>query len=108
MLMRVKIEQNRRQALLLPEEALVPKGDKNYVYVVIENGDDTIVMFEPVIVGLRRKGEVEVVGNLKEGDVVVTHGTLRLQNGSVVEVKAIDNGKKSVEVMLEKQAPQGQ
>lgn len=107
MLMRVKIEQNRREALLLPEEAFIPKGDKNYVYVVIQDGDETIVKLEPVTIGMRRKGEVEVLGSLKEGDVIVTHGTLRLQNGSVVEVKATDNGRQSVKNMLEQPTPQG-
>lgn len=108
MLMRVKIEKNRRQALLVPEEALVPKGDKNYVYIVIQDSDGAVVKFEPVEIGTRRKGQVEVLSNLKAGDVVVTHGTLRLQNGSAVNVKATDNGKESVKAMLEQQSAQGQ
>jgi membrane fusion protein (multidrug efflux system) len=107
MLMRVKMQQNPRQALVLPEEALVPKGDKNYVYIVIQQGDIAVVKFQSVVLGTRRKGEVEVLSNLKEGDVVVTHGTLRLQNGSAVEVKAIDTGEESVKVMLEQQSTQG-
>lgn len=43
-----------------------------------------------VQVGERREGRIEVLSGLKPGDLVVTSGQLKLQNGSLVNVAATD------------------
>ncbi len=87
MLMIVRLERNPRQALLIPEESIVPRGNKNFVFVVNNNEKPTVTLTE-VTLGSRRKGEVEIVAGLEAGMQVVTHGTLRLQNGSAVLIKS--------------------
>ena len=86
MLLQVGIVGPSRQALLLPELAVVQNGDQSYVFRV-EQGDKVAQV--PVQTGARADGRVEVRSGLKAGDRVVVDGTLKLQPGSrIVEAGA--------------------
>lgn len=82
MLMTIVVEKRVLNTLIVPERALVPVQDKQYVYVV-EN--DTVSQRE-VLLGERRPGFVQVVSGLTEGEEVVVDGTLRVQDQSKVRV----------------------
>lgn len=70
----------RPNALLVPEQAIVPQGDKLFVYV-IEDGKAAI---RPVRVGLRQAGQAEIVEGLQAGDIVITAGMQKIGPGSPV------------------------
>ncbi|MFL6618144.1 MAG: efflux RND transporter periplasmic adaptor subunit [Povalibacter sp.] len=89
MLMTVRLMRAEAPALLIPEQALVPEGDRKFVFAV---RDDKAVRVE-VHTGRRRPGEVEVLNGLAEGDRVITEGTQKVRDGA--PVKAI--GPESVE-----------
>lgn len=72
----------RSDALLVPEQALVPKGQENFVFRVVEGK----AKLTKVKTGLRVPGEVEIVEGLGKGDVVVTDGQIKLQDGVPVSV----------------------
>lgn len=76
------VVEERSNALLIPEQAIVPEGSKKYVYR-IEDGKAFRVL---VSIGLRRKGEVEITGGLGAGDLIVTAGQMKLRDGSPVRV----------------------
>jgi len=90
----------RERALLVPEQALVPRGQERYVFRIVE-GKAVLTRVET---GLRRPGEVEIVRGLSAGDAIVVDGQLRLQDGSPVSVfaekppAATAEGPKAVEV----------
>jgi len=84
MFMTVKLIRAERPALMLPEEALVPEGNKKFVFVV---RDGKAVRTE-IETGRRRPGEVEIVAGLDEGDVVVTEGTQKIRDGAPVKTQA--------------------
>jgi membrane fusion protein, multidrug efflux system len=69
-----------RNALVLPEEALVPQGSDQFVYRI----EDSKAVRVKVETGQRRDGKVEVLSGLERGDVVVTAGQFKLRDGSVV------------------------
>lgn len=79
------------KALVVPEEALVPQGERQYVYVIDEQGQGdarkrTSRRVE-VTLGVRRGADVQVTQGLKAGDTVVVAGQQRLQrDGTVVRV----------------------
>jgi membrane fusion protein (multidrug efflux system) len=89
LLMRVELLRNPREALVIPEEALVPQGDRQSVLLV---GDDDVVVSRDIRVGARRPGQVEVIEGLAPGDRVITHGTLKVRPGQRVSVAAVDDG----------------
>jgi membrane fusion protein (multidrug efflux system) len=80
MFLTVELAREQRQALLVPEEALVPEQARQFVYVVA-NGR---VSKREVQIGRREPGRVEVAQGLREGERVVTEGTLKLREGTPV------------------------
>ena len=82
LLMTVQLLKNPRNAIVIPEEALVPLGETNFVFIV---EGDTATRRE-VKTGARRPGDVEILSGIQEGDLVVTHGTMRLRDGQTVNI----------------------
>lgn len=82
MLLTLALETKPREALVVPEQALVPVQDKQFVYVV---GADMIPVHTAVTLGARQPGKVEILSGLKPGDKVITEGTLFVQPGKKVE-----------------------
>ena len=76
------ILERRGAALVVPEEAIVPKGDAFQVVKVVDGKAD----FVPVKIGRRRPGEVEILEGLKVNDTVITDGQMKLQPGAPVTV----------------------
>lgn len=82
MLLQITLEKRVLNAMVVPEKALVPVQDKQFVYVV----NDNKVEQREVRLGLRKPGIVQIVDGLSEGEQVITEGTLRVRDGSVVRV----------------------
>lgn len=74
--------QIKEDALTVPEQAIVPQGDDQFVYKV----QDGRAALTKVNVGMRRSGRVEILEGLKVGDQVVTAGQIKLHDGSLVSV----------------------
>jgi len=100
MLMQVELLKDPRQALVIPEEALVPQGDKQYVLVVNEAEGNKVVRRE-VRIGARRPGEVEVLQGLSAGEKVITDGTIKVRPGQQVAVRAVSDGSQSLREVLD-------
>jgi membrane fusion protein (multidrug efflux system) len=80
----------RDNALVVPEEALVPLGGKQYLFKVAEGPDGKVAKRLEARIGLRLPGRVEVLDGLAPGDLVVTAGQARLTRGDAVPIKVID------------------
>ena len=76
------ITRDERDALVIPEQAIVPQGDEQYVFRVVD-GKATRVK---VVIGQRRDAKVEVLNGLAPNDVVVTAGQLKLRDGVPVTI----------------------
>lgn len=79
----------REDARVIPEEAIVPQGGRQFVYKLVDGPDqDTrIAQRVEVKVGMRQPGKVEITQGLQAGDVVVTAGQQRIQkDGTPVRV----------------------
>ena len=84
----------REGALVVPEEALVPLGAKQYVFKVVDGPDGQKVSQRlEARIGLRLPGKVEILEGLKAGDLVVTAGQARLLRGDGLPVRVIDLAK---------------
>jgi membrane fusion protein, multidrug efflux system len=79
----------RDKAKVVPEEAIVPQGARQFVLKVMDGPDkDTkVTQRVEVKVGIRRPGRVEILEGVEEGDVVVVAGQQRVQrDGTPVRV----------------------
>jgi membrane fusion protein (multidrug efflux system) len=80
--MTVGLEKKRDDVLLIPEEALVPREGRQYVFIV----EDGKAIEREVSLGGRAPGLAEIRSGLKAGELVITEGTQRLRPGSPVQV----------------------
>lgn len=81
MLMEVRVSRPERQALAVPEIAIVQVGADSFVFRVGADGKAERV---PVEVGARAGGRAEIRGGLAAGDRIVVDGTGKLRPGMAV------------------------
>ncbi len=96
-LMQVELLRNPREALVIPESALVSQGE-DQLAMRVGAGDQ--VERVQVRIGARRPGEVEVTEGLAAGDLVITHGTDKVRPGQRVRVQAVDDGTRTLRELL--------
>lgn len=85
MLLDVHIYRPQRQALVIPEIAVVQVGRDSYVFRVKDDGSVERV---DITVGARRAGVVEIVEGLSVGDRIVVDGTGKLRPGLKIRDEA--------------------
>ena len=76
----------RPNALVIPEEAVMPVGDKRLVNLVVEGK----VELREVTLGKRLNGKVEVVDGLQGGETLISAGWQKVRAGSPVRIKAVE------------------
>lgn len=86
MLLDVRIFRPERQALVIPEIAVVQVGRESFVYRLTA---DDIVERVDVVTGARRAGVVEIREGLASGDRIVVDGTGKLRPGLAVDARAV-------------------
>ena len=90
-------------ALVVPEEAIVPQGGRQFVIRVVEPSavpaatnlpPDTqwVSLRQEVKLGVRRQGKVEITEGLAEGQTIVVAGQQRLQKDGTA-VRIVEFGK---------------
>jgi membrane fusion protein (multidrug efflux system) len=82
MFLTVLVSRGASDALVIPEQALVPEQGDVFVYVVKDGAAEKRL----VKTGQRRVGSVQVVQGLAAGESVVIEGTQKLRNGARVTV----------------------
>lgn len=80
MLLSVRLTTAERPALMVPEDALVQRGDQVFVYTVQDGVADT----RQVRHGDRYQGWVEITDGLAPGEVVITEGVIKVRAGAPV------------------------
>jgi membrane fusion protein (multidrug efflux system) len=80
MFLNVTLANDEREALVIPEEALTPEAERQYVFVVTEGK----VSRREVRIGVRRPGSVEVLAGLRAGERVIVEGTQKVRDGASV------------------------
>jgi membrane fusion protein (multidrug efflux system) len=81
----------RANAIVVPEEALVPQGGKQYLYKVVDgpSGSKVAQRIEAKL-GLRLAGKVEILEGVAAGDRVVTAGQAALGRGEARPLRIVD------------------
>src|SRR3546814_10394244 len=82
MFARVRLQFADDKALVVPETALVPSGEEQYVFRIEQDRVKRTV----VQVGQRRGGQVEILAGLAPSDQVVTSGLQKVRDGDLVRI----------------------
>ena len=83
MFVQVRLQLGERQALLIPEEALIPRGVRTYVVAIAEG----VATQHEVTTGVRTSGLVEIINGIEAGMQLVTRGHAGLKNGDEVTLQ---------------------
>ncbi|WP_422102366.1 efflux RND transporter periplasmic adaptor subunit [Vreelandella sp.] len=101
MLMEVIVQQRVRDALVLPEAAIQPSGNRHFVMVIQQQEEAPRLERREVAIGERRSGEVEVLEGISEGDLVVIHGLQLAREGQEVRLLGIADDSTDIRSLLE-------
>lgn len=82
--------QSSRQAVLIPREALVYRGEQPGVYIASSERPE----FRPIQTGLTEGDDVEVLGNLAPGMKIVARGASMLTEGDRIRIAGAGRGGK--------------
>ncbi len=80
----------RHAATVVPEEALVPQGGKQYLIKVVDGPRGKVSQRVEARIGLRVPGKVEILDGLMAGDVVVVAGQNRLLRADGLPIRVVD------------------
>lgn len=80
-------------AVLVPEEALVPQGNKQFLLKVVQGPEGPASERLEVATGIRRDGKVEILSGVAAGDTVVTAGQAQLMRGQSRPVRVVELGR---------------
>jgi len=83
----------RANALVVPEEALVPQGGRQFVIKLVEGPTGLVSQRLEAKIGARLPGKVEVLEGLAVGDTVVTAGQSNLMRGDGLAVRVVEIGR---------------
>ena len=86
MLMTVRLTTARRDALMVPETALLQRGMESFVYTVVD-GRATMTTID---LGIRRDGWAEALSGLTVGQEVVIEGVMKVRNGGPLRIAGDD------------------
>ena len=75
----VQLKINYGDQVLVPQEAIMDSGDKQYVFVV---HDDAMFEPRPIQMGAKFEGKVVVLSGLKAGETIVTSGNFLIDSES--------------------------
>ncbi|MGE0662000.1 MAG: efflux RND transporter periplasmic adaptor subunit [Hyphomonadaceae bacterium] len=92
MLMTVDVRSNPRQALAIPEIAILDQIDGAYVYRVVAREGAQAVELVRIQTGQRAGGMAEVLNGLNVGDPVVTEGVQSVRPGQPVQIGGAQPG----------------
>lgn len=86
MFARVRLRLADGEAVMVPETALVPRDNRQYVFIVRDGAVEQV----EVSIGQRQSGRVEITNGVEAGDQVVTAGLQKVQDGTRVAVTLVD------------------
>jgi membrane fusion protein (multidrug efflux system) len=90
MLMTVEVRSNPREALSVPEIAILEEAGGSYVYRVTSGENGQTVERVVITTGQRAGGMAEVLSGLQAGDLVVTEGLQSVSPGRPVRINNAD------------------
>lgn len=106
-LMQVDLLRNLRNALVIPEAALLPSGNKQFVMVRKTANNKDLVEQREITIGTRIPGWVEVLSGLLLSEQVITHGNDKVQHGAAIKILAVDDGKVDISKIIKGKAEKG-
>jgi len=86
MFMHLTVVLDSRNALTVPEEAIMFEGDQAFAFVIDKAGERMVARKRPMKLGQRSFGSVEIIDGVAEGEAVITRGVQKAKDGGPVRM----------------------
>lgn len=88
LLMSIRLNKNPRTSQLIPEGAIIQKGERSFVFVAKGSEGDQAATAQnrAVKLGARIPGKVEVVNGLEADERVIIHGLMQVHDGQNLKI----------------------
>lgn len=83
MFMTLSLVADERESLVIPEAALLQKGERSMVYVA---NDEMKVTERDVVIERRLRGEIVIAEGLQPGEMLVVDGIMNMRNGAQIRL----------------------
>ncbi|MGE4349196.1 MAG: efflux RND transporter periplasmic adaptor subunit [Candidatus Berkiella sp.] len=87
LLMSIRLLKNKRNAILIPEEAVTQLKSDHFVHIVRD--DNNQIERKKITIGVRKPGWVEVLSGIEPNTNIVIRGFARIQQDQTVNVEEI-------------------
>ncbi len=81
---------SRADALVVPEEALVPQAGKQFLVKVVDGPNGKVSQRLEAQIGMRLPGKVEILKGLTAGELVVTAGQAKLMRPEALPLRVVN------------------
>jgi membrane fusion protein (multidrug efflux system) len=81
-LLEIEILYNEKDALSVPDTSIMYEGSKKFIYKIIENN---MIKKTEIKIGVRNKGNLEILSGLNEGDKIIAEGLTKVRPGMKVK-----------------------
>ncbi|MGI0484089.1 efflux RND transporter periplasmic adaptor subunit [Pantanalinema rosaneae CENA516] len=89
---RIALPHGTQQAITIPVDALIQRGQLQGVYVVEDSSEQPTAVLRWVKTGKVQNDQVEIVSGLMAGDRIVTTNPQQLHDGQPIAIRASRNG----------------
>lgn len=86
MMLKVKVNLNDREVILVSEKCVANIGEKHFVYTIEKLAQHALIKKRFIEIGERQNGLIEVISGISEGDMLVFEGINKLSDGDMVEI----------------------
>jgi membrane fusion protein (multidrug efflux system) len=81
-LLEIEILYNEKDTLGVPDTSIMYEGSKKFIYKIIENN---VIKKTEIEIGIRNKGNLEILSGLNEGDKIIAEGLTKVRPGMKVK-----------------------
>ncbi|TVP79177.1 MAG: efflux RND transporter periplasmic adaptor subunit [Puniceicoccaceae bacterium] len=92
LLVAINLAKNPRNALLIPEGAVIQRGRSSFVYRIVEGDDGPRAVETEIKPGTRVTGKIEVLDGITAEDRLVNHGLMQIRDGAKVRILGNQTG----------------
>jgi len=109
LLMSIRLKKHARESLLIPEGAVIQRGERSFVFAVDAGSGNTppTARSREVKLGARIPGKVEVRDGLAAGERVIIHGLMQVRDGQALKILGESTGKQTLASFLNNNAAAG-
>ena len=86
LLISIRLSQNPRNALLIPEGAVIQRAQSSFVYKIVEGDEGPRAVETKIKPGIRVTGKIEVLDGIGAEDRLVLHGLMQIRDGAPVRI----------------------